>query len=146
MTASHRIRVNSQHPTSNPQNSPVWELGIGNWELKNYALGPASLTDAGTSFSNVLKFSTNIAASFFACSSYLPASGQVLRGSSTLSGTPGQVVGTSRLKIGCCLYATLSSCPVSAAVIIPRVCAIFMRLPTPYGPPVQPVFTSQTRA
>ena len=27
-----------------------------------------------------------------------------------------------------------------------RVCAIAMRLPTPYGPPVQPVLTSQTLA
>jgi hypothetical protein len=38
----------------------------------------------------------------------------------------------------------LASCPVSAAVIIARVWAIFMRLPTPYGPPVQPVLTSHT--
>jgi hypothetical protein len=31
-------------------------------------------------------------------------------------------------------------------VIIARVNAIFMRRPVPYGPPLQPVFTSQTRA
>ena len=30
-------------------------------------------------------------------------------------------------------------------MIIARVWAIGMRVPTPYGPPVQPVFTSQTR-
>ena len=32
-----------------------------------YTLGPASLTEAGTSFSNALKFSMNIRASFAAC-------------------------------------------------------------------------------
>ena len=35
----------------------------------DYALGPASLTEGATSFSNVLKFSTNIPASLRACSS-----------------------------------------------------------------------------
>ena len=35
---------------------------------------------------------------------------------------------------------------MSAARIIARVCAIFMRVPTPYGPPVQPVLTSHTFA
>src|SRR5712691_7056847 len=52
----------------------------------------------------------------------------------------------SRLKIACFWYFTWSSCPLSAAVIIARVYAIFMREPTPYAPPVQPVFTSHTRA
>jgi hypothetical protein len=118
----------------------------GSWEFAGYAFGPAAFTDAGTSFSNILKFSTNIAASFFACSSYFAASGQVLRGSTKLSGTACTLFGTSMLKIGCYTYSTLSSCPVSAAVIIARVCAIFMRVPTPYGPPVQPVLTSHTRA
>ena len=93
--------------------------------------GPASFTEAGTSFSNVLKFSTNIRASFVACSSYCAASGHVLRGFSTLSGTPGHVVGMSRLNTGCFSNATPASWPVSAAVIIARVWAIFMRLPTP---------------
>ena len=52
-------------------------------------VGPASLTEAATSFSKVTKLSTNIFASFFACSSYCAASGHVLLGSSTDSGTPG---------------------------------------------------------
>src|SRR5688572_23764167 len=101
-----RVTFGMREPGANPS-----DLRIPNSEPNRvpgtrkrevpYALGPASLTAGATSFSNVLKFSTNIPASFFACSSYLPASGQVLRGSSTPSGTPGQVVGTSMLKTGC---------------------------------------------
>ena len=37
-------------------------------------------------------------------------------------------------------------CPTSAAASIARVAWIGMRLPSPNGPPVQPVFTSQTFA
>ena len=94
-----------------------------------------------------LEFSTNIAASFFACSSYWPASRHVLRGSSTLVGHAGtrrrhvEVEDRMRLVARRCRAGRSS-----AAVIIARVCAIFMRLPTPYGPPVQPVLTSHTRA
>src|SRR5690348_8857116 len=110
-----------------------WELAIGHWPLALciYVVGPAFFTEAGTSFSNAVKFSTNIAASLRACSSYLPASGHGVRASSTLSGPPGQVLGISMLKIECLRYCTLSNCPVSAAVIIARVYAIFMREPTP---------------
>src|SRR5688500_15426585 len=108
-------------------------------------LGPACFTDGGTSFSNALKFSMNIAASFRACSSYAALSFHVVRGSSTSLGTPGHEAGMSTLKTACVRYWTLSSCPPSAAVIMARVCAIFMRLPVPYGPPVQPVLTSHTR-
>src|SRR5258705_5839386 len=64
-----------------------------------YTFGPAAFTAGSTSFSNVLKFSTNIPASFFAWTSYAFLSGHVLRGSSTLSGTTGHVEGISRLKI-----------------------------------------------
>src|SRR4029079_16570914 len=87
----------------------------------SYTFGPAALTDGATSLSNVFKFSANILASFAACSSYFAGSVQVLRGSRTLSGTPGHVTGMSRFQIGCFLYSTLSSCPVNAAVIIARV-------------------------
>src|SRR5712691_2799146 len=66
-----------------------------------YTFGPAALTAGSTSFSNVLKFSTNMPPSFFACSSYAFLSGHVLRGSRTLFGTPGHVVGMSRLKMSC---------------------------------------------
>ena len=71
---------------------------------------------------------------------------QVDPGSSTLAGTSGTLVGTSTLKIACRRYSTPSSRPPSAAVIIARVCAIRIREPTPYGPPVHPVLTSHTRA
>src|SRR6185503_10344554 len=78
------------------------ELGV-NLEADDgfvgHTSGPAALTAGATSPSKVLKLSANICASFFACSSYFAASGQVLRASSTPSGTPGTAVGTSRLKI-----------------------------------------------
>src|SRR3982751_6618689 len=49
--------------------------------------------------------------------------------------------GISRLKIGSLANETASRAPESAARIIARVYAIFIRLPTPYGPPLHPVFT-----
>src|SRR5262249_15794352 len=92
------------------------------------------------------KFSPNIRASFAACRSYSAGSTQVLFGLRTADGTSGQVVGTSTLKTGSRSYGILSSAPDNAARIIARVYAVFIRFPVPYGPPVQPVFTSQTRA
>ena len=43
------------------------------------------------------------------------------------------------------MYSTSSSAPAIAARIIAREYRILMRSPVPYGPPVQPVFTSQQR-
>jgi len=53
-------------------------------------------------------------------------------------------VGTSKPKIGSRRVGTSSSAPLSAARTIWRVHVMFIRSPTPYGPPVQPVLTSQT--
>ena len=49
-------------------------------------------------------------------------------------------------KTGSAAYAAPSSAPDSAAATIARVWASFIRVPVPYGPPVHPVLTSQTRA
>ena len=58
--------------------------------------------------------------------------------------TFGHVVGTSKPKTGSTRIATPTACPSSAARTIDRVWAMFIRSPVPYGPPVQPVLTSQT--
>ena len=54
---------------ANSQKRP--DIALGSWyspsrALKAYTFGPASFTDGATSFSNVLKLSTNICASFLA--------------------------------------------------------------------------------
>ena len=60
-----------------------------------------------------------------------------------LSGTSGQVIGTSNPKTGSLLNLTLSSFPLSAALSNARVYLMEIRFPTPYGPPTHPVLTSQ---
>ena len=47
-------------------------------------------------------------------------------------------------KIGSVTVSTSSSSPLSAARTMLRVSLMFIRSPTPYGPPVQPVLTIQT--
>ena len=51
--------------------------------------------------------------------------------------------GTWKPKTGSTAYSTLSSSPLSAAFSNARVYLMLMRLPMPYGPPIQPVLTSQ---
>ena len=57
---------------------------------------------------------------------------------------PGTETGTSKPKTGSIRYSTLRSPSSSAARSSARVAAIGIRWPSPNGPPVQPVFTSQT--
>ena len=54
-------------------------------------------------------------------------------------------MGTSKPKMWSLTNFTLSSLPSRAALSSARVCWIDIRLPTPYGPPVKPVFISHTR-
>src|SRR3989449_3516806 len=105
--------------------------------------GPASRTLTGTSSANCSKFFRKRAVSFFAWTSYAAGSFHVARGSSSSSGTPGTCFGTANPKTGSCRVGTVSSSPANAARIIARVLFRSIRCPTPYGPPVQPVFTSQ---
>ena len=58
--------------------------------------------------------------------------------------TPGTATGTRNPNSSSVRSSTSSSSPSSAARSIARVAAIGIRLPCPNGPPVQPVFTSQT--
>src|SRR5690625_1406796 len=54
--------------------------------------------------------------------------------------------GIYKPKMSSTTVSTLLSSPSRAAVIIARVYANFIRSPTPYGPPVQPVLTRKTFA
>src|SRR6478736_4085527 len=109
--------------------------------------GPAATTAGSTSAANdASKFERNIAASSAAFSSYALGSAHVPRGSRSALSTPGTEIGTSKPKTGSVRYSTPSSAPERAACRRPRVAVIGMRWPTPNGPPVQPVFTSQTLA
>ena len=67
----------------------------------------------------------------------------VPRGSSSSSGIPGTCSGTSSPNTGSGAVGVRSSVPASAARTIARVRPRRIRSPTPYGPPLQPVFTSQ---
>src|SRR3990172_1865027 len=115
---------------------------------KNYynLTGPAFFTSSEVSFSNNLKFSINLEASasyFFQYSFLFP---HEFDGSSTSSGTSGQLIGTSNPNSLSFLYLTLSSLPSNAAFNKFLVWRILIRFPTPNLPPTQPVFTSQTFA
>ena len=78
--------------------------------------------------------------------SYASVSAHVARGSRKRAGTSGHSSGTSKPKVGSVLVGTDPSRPSRAARTIDRVWAMFIRSPLPYGPPVQPVLTSQTWA
>src|SRR5207302_2568229 len=105
--------------------------------------GPASRTAACTCSRNCSKFRRNICASRAACVSYAAESLHVPRGKSSASGTPGTVSGTSSPNTGSGAVGMRSSVPASAARTVARVRPRRIRSPTRYGPPVQPVFTSQ---
>ncbi len=90
-----------------------------------------------------LKFSMNLAASASYFLKYSSRLGQVLAGSSISEGTPSQDFGTSNPNTGSLCYSTSRSEPLRAAFSNRRVYWMLMRFPTPKGPPVQPVFTSQ---
>src|SRR5688572_23307059 len=110
----------------------------------HFTRGPAARTSGETVGANWAKFSSKLRASVVATRSYSAGSDHVRRGWSTSLGTPGHAVGTPRPKIGSGAAGTLASEPSSAAATIARVCAIGMRWPTPYGPPLHPVLTSHT--
>ena len=121
--------------------------GLGQLEIRavsSITAGPAVRTDGGTPSAYAAKFCANIRASLCAWASYAALSCQVARGSRTSDGTPGTDAGTSTLKIGSVRVGTPSSRPLRAARTIRRVWSMFIRSPVPYGPPVQPVLTSQT--
>ena len=71
-----------------------------------------------------------------------PPTSRAARG--TRSGRPGRSSGPRRRRSGRDASRTPSSAPSSAARTIDRVWSMFIRSPVPYGPPVQPVLTSQT--
>src|SRR5690606_12154419 len=108
--------------------------------------GPPARTSADACDSYFLKFSRNSAATFFALSSYAALSAHVLRGRRISDGTSGQLVGTCRPKIGSSTVSAVASEPLWIASMIARVYFSLMREPVPYGPPVQPVLTSQVCA
>ena len=56
--------------------------------------------------------------------------------------TPGHLAGTARWKTGSGTKAVPASWPQSTALSRARVCSRLIRWPTPGGPPVQPVLTS----
>src|SRR3954462_15754198 len=85
-------------------------------------------------------------ASFLAWASYAAGSAHVPRGDSTAEGTSGTEVGTSNPNTGSLVNLTFSIEPESAARSMALVCVSFILVPVPYGPPVHPVFTSQTFA
>ena len=66
----------------------------------HHPFGPAARIAGDTAAPNFLMFSSNIAASFFACLSYSAPSFHVLRGCRTSDGTPSTAVGIGKPKIG----------------------------------------------
>src|SRR2546422_3934429 len=105
--------------------------------------GPASRTAACTWSWNCSKFCRNSWASFAAWASYAAGSRHVPRGNSKSSGTPGTCSGTSSPNTDSAAVGMRSSLPASAVRTMARVSPRRTRCPTPDGPPVHPVFTSQ---
>src|SRR5262245_4278420 len=62
------------------------------------------------------------------------------------SGTPGQVVGTAKPNTGSRTVFDCANSSLWIAEIMARVSLSFMRAPTPYAPPDQPVFTNHALA
>src|SRR5262249_2671766 len=60
-------------------------------------------------------------------------------------GTFGHSATTAKPNTGSRCVLAVASAPVWMASMMARVLASLMRLPTPYAPPLQPVFTSQAR-
>src|SRR5436305_7370942 len=83
-------------------------------------------------------------ASSLALRSYASGSRQVERGSSSFESTPDAATGTLKPNVASSRYSTESSPPDSAECSSARVAAIGIRCPSPNGPPVHPVLTSQT--
>src|SRR5690606_30776310 len=71
---------------------------------------------------------------------------QVSRGTSTSGGQPGTSLGIATPNTGSSWVGMSLSVPEWIASTMARVCGSFIRLPIPYGPPDQPVLTSQTCA
>src|SRR5581483_7909880 len=89
--------------------------------------GPAARTSSGTS--NLAKFSSNLAASCCAWTSYARLSAHALRGFSISLGTSGQDVGIERPNASSVTYSDLASLPSRTACTMERVCFRLMRLP-----------------
>jgi len=111
-------------------------------------VGPAALTAALTSPSKFLKFSTNMFATLTGLRIIVGGIGPGVAGIEHLgwnAGTRGRHVEVEGPRHAD-RSAEVEARPDNARVDHRRGCApIFMRLPVPYGPPVQPVFTSHTR-
>ena len=108
-----------------------------------FIFGPASITSCGHPSSNFLKFSINRDASCLYFARWSSLLGHEPAGSSTLAGTPSQLVGTSKPKIGSLENFAFCSSPVRAALRSARVCPMLILFPIPNGPPIHPVLTSQ---
>src|SRR5215213_3487162 len=128
------------------QGAPVWtRLTDSARPADAYGLtGPAARTAAGALCAKFAKFSVRSRASRAAVASYSPASGQVSRGRKSALGIPGADRGTAKPNTGSTSIATSSREPSRMAATAARVRPIGIRFPVPYGPPVQPVLTSQT--
>src|SRR6185312_3936367 len=111
---------------------------------ERHPFGPAATMFPETDEPNFAMFSRNMPASFFACASYAAPSFHVDRASSTFDGTPSTAVGTARPNTGSVFVGASFSLPLSRARTMARVWESFMRDPTPYAPPLHPVFTSHT--
>src|SRR5262249_55140790 len=85
-------------------------------------------------------------ASFLAVASKAALSAQVSRGHRISAGTPGQEATTSKPKTGSRRVRPPARLPLWIASTMARVWTSLIRLPVPCAPPLQPVFTSPTRA
>ena len=90
------------------------------------------------------KWAANSPASFFALSSYASLSSQVFLAFHISESTPGQLVGTMIWNNSSSSYSTLVRSPLRAAFTRALVKLMSILAPTPYGPPLQPVFTKYT--
>src|SRR5512137_1364861 len=99
--------------------------------------GPARSTASEAESANCSKFFLNASASWRALASYALLSAHVLRGFRTPGGTSGQEEGMLSPKMGSDAMGAVARIPSRAARIMARVSPIFIRDPTPYGPPLQ---------
>ena len=111
--------------------------------LVSSTLGPARRSSGGQFVSYFLKLSMKRSASWRYFFMYSASLGQDCDGFRTFDGISSQLFGILKPKIGSMWNSLLAKPPLSAVLSRVRVYAMLIRFPTPYGPPVQPVFTSQ---
>src|ERR1035438_9002735 len=131
----HPIKLEKAH-------SPATSQPVGQFVL-SAAFGPPCSTSAGQPSAMSLKFWMKRAASVAYFWRYASRFGQVAAGSRICAGTPSHSVGTWNPNTGSWRKFAPCNLPDRAACRSVRVCRMLIRLPTPNGPPVQPVFTSQ---